>query len=93
LFEANDLPPPQGAVESGSMALLLNVVRQSDALTFQVSKTLQTREGEGLVMLSVPGLTLSREAGIVTRRGGWLSPAALYVIEELKVICAVEPEN
>jgi LysR family transcriptional regulator of gallate degradation len=93
LFEANDLPPPQGAVESGSMALLLNVVRQSDALTFQVSKTLQTREGEGLVMLSVPGLTLSREAGIVTRRGGWLSPAALYVIEELKVICAAEPEN
>jgi LysR family transcriptional regulator of gallate degradation len=93
LFVANDLPPPRGAVESGSMALLLNVLRHSDALTFMVSKTLQTREGEGLVMLNVPGLTLSREAGIVTRRGGWLSPAALHVIEELKVICAAEPEN
>jgi DNA-binding transcriptional LysR family regulator len=93
LFEANDLPPPQGAIESGSMALLLNVVRNSDALTFQVSKTLDTREGEGLIMLSVPGLTLSREAGIVTRKGGWLSPAALHVIEELKIICAAEPEN
>jgi LysR family transcriptional regulator of gallate degradation len=93
LFVANDLPPPIGAVESGSMALLLNVLRHSDALTFMVSKTLQTREGEGLVMLKVPGLTLSREAGIMTRRGGWLSPAALHVIEILQVICAAEPEN
>ena len=93
LFVANDLPPPKGAVESGSLTLLLNVVRHSDALTFMVSKTLQAREGEGLMRLKVPGLTLSREAGIVTRRGGWLSPAALHVIEMLKVICAAEPEN
>ena len=49
--------------------------------------------GEGLVMLKVPGLAVSREAGIITRSGGWLSPAALHVIEELKVICAAEPEN
>ena len=82
-----------GTIESGSLALLLNVVRQSDALTYMVSKTLATREGEGLVMLNVPGLTLSREAGIITRRGGWLSPAALHVIEELKIVCAAEPEN
>lgn len=93
LFVARDLPPPKGAVESGSMALLLNVLRHSDALTFMVSKTLLAREGEGLVMLKVPDLTLSREAGIVTRRDGWLSPAALHIIEELKLICAEEPEN
>jgi DNA-binding transcriptional LysR family regulator len=93
LFVANDLPAPKGAVESGSLALLLNVVRQSDALTFMVSKTLQTREGEGLIMLNVPDLTLSREAGIIVRRGGWLSPAAVHVVETLKEICAEEPEN
>jgi len=93
LFVANDLPAPKGAVESGSQALLLNVVRQSDALTFIVSKTLQTREGEGLILLDVPELTLSREAGIVTRRGGWLSPAALHIVDALKEICAKEPEN
>jgi DNA-binding transcriptional LysR family regulator len=93
LFVANDLPQPNGVVESGSMALLLNVVRQSDALTFVVSKTLQTRDGEGLVMLKVPALTLSREAGIMTRHGGWLSPGVSHVIEELKIICAAEPEN
>jgi DNA-binding transcriptional LysR family regulator len=93
LFIANDLPLPKATVESGSLGLLLNVLRQSDALTYMVSKTLLTREGEGLVMLNVPGLTLSREAGIITRRGGWLPPAALHVIEELKIVCAAEPEN
>ena len=75
------------------MGLLLNVLRQSDALTYMVSKTLLTREGEGLIMLNVPGLMLSREAGIITRRGGWLPPAALQVIEELRIVCAAEPEN
>ncbi len=93
LFVANDLPPPKTPVESGSMGLLLNVLKQSDALTYMVSKTLLTPEGEGLVMLSVPGLMLSREAGIITRRGGWLPPAALHVIEELRIVCAAEPEN
>jgi LysR family transcriptional regulator of gallate degradation len=93
LFIANDLPPPKGAIESGSQALLLNVLKHSDAFTFTVSKTLQTPEGQGLVMLDVPGLTLSRDAGIIARRGGWLSPAAMHVIEALKIICADEPEN
>jgi DNA-binding transcriptional LysR family regulator len=93
LFTANDLPPPKATVESGSLGLLLNVLKQSDALTYMVSKTLLTPEGEGLVMLTVPGLMLSREAGIITRRGGWLPPAALHVIEELKTVCAAEPEN
>ena len=54
LFVANDLPPPLGTIESGSLTLLLNVVRQSDALTYMVSKTLATRDGKGLVMLNVP---------------------------------------
>ena len=93
LFVANDLPSPKGTIESGSLALLLNVVRQSDALTYMVSKTLATPDGEGLVMLNVPGFTLSREAGIVTRRGGWLSPAAQHIIDELKIVCAAEPQN
>jgi DNA-binding transcriptional LysR family regulator len=93
IFTANDLPLPKATVESGSLGLLLNVLRQSDALTYMVSKTLLTREGEGLLMLNVPSLTLSREAGIITRRGSWLPPAALHVIEELRIVCAAEPEN
>ena len=93
LFVAHDLPAPKGVVESGSQALLLNVLKHSDTLAFMASKTLLTPEGEGLVMLNVPALTLSRDAGIMTRRDGWLSPAALQVIGELKEICAADPAN
>lgn len=89
-FVASDLPPPKSVLESASVALQLNVLRQSDALASTVSKTLDTPEGKGLVMLNVPGLALSRDAGVITRKGGWLSPAASHVIGELKAVCATE---
>ena len=65
----------------------------SSSLTFTVSKTVEVEEGAGLVMLNVPHLKVRREAGIVTRRGGWLSPAAARVIDHLAAICAADPQN
>ena len=93
LFVAHDLPPPTSSLETGSLAFLINVLLHSDALTFTVSKTMSTREGKDLIMLDAPDLTVRREAGIVIRRGGWLSPAAQHVADQLKAICATEPEN
>ncbi|MBR0839965.1 LysR family transcriptional regulator [Bradyrhizobium liaoningense] len=90
LFVANDLPPPSSVLESGSVALQLNVLRQSDALATTVSKTLQTPEGDGLVMLNVPELALTRDAGIITRKDGWVSPAAAGIIDALRAVCAAE---
>lgn len=93
LFAARNLAPPQNVVETNSHAFLLNLLRHSDALTFTASKTVDIEEGAGLVMLKVPPLTVRREAGIVTRRGGWLSPAAAHVIDNLAAICAAHPQN
>jgi DNA-binding transcriptional LysR family regulator len=93
LFLAQNLPPPRSAIETGSVAFLINTLRHSDALTFTTSKTLATREGADLAMLDVPQLRVTRQAGIVTRTGGWLPPAALLIIDALKAICAAEPEN
>ena len=90
LFVANDLPPPRSVLESGSVALQLNVLRHSDALATTVSKTLDSAGGKGLVMLNVPALALTRDAGVITRKGGWVSPAAGSIIDELKAICAAE---
>jgi LysR family transcriptional regulator of gallate degradation len=93
LFAAHDLAPPHDIVETNSHAFLLNLLRHSNALTFTVSKTVEVEEGAGLVMLNVPHLKVRREAGIVTRRGAWLSPAAARVIDHLAAICAADPQN
>ena len=93
LFVIAGLPPPEPIVETESMTFLLQMLRHTDALTFTVSTSLRSPEGEGLVMLEVPRLALTREAGVITRRNGWLSPAASTVIEELVAICEAEPQN
>jgi LysR family transcriptional regulator of gallate degradation len=93
LFSAQDLAPPRNVVETSSHAFLLNMIRQSNALTFTTSRTIDIEEGAGLIMLNVPKLRLRREAGIVLRRGGWLSPAAEHLIATLTVICRADPRN
>ena len=93
LFAAQDLTPPQNVVETNSHAFLLNMLRGSDALSFTASRTVDIEEGAGLVMLNVPQLRSRREAGIVLRRGGFLSPAAQHLIERLAAICRADPRN
>ncbi len=46
-----------------------------------------------LRLLTVAGLTSRREAGVVLRKDGFLSPAAEAIVDELKHICALEPTN
>ncbi|WP_159587993.1 LysR family transcriptional regulator [Chelativorans xinjiangense] len=93
LFTAMDLPSPKAVVETDSLAFLLQMARFSDALTFTVSTTLKLPEAVDLVMLKVPELDAFRSAGIVTRKDGWLSPAAEAIVEELVAICKQEPTN
>jgi LysR family transcriptional regulator of gallate degradation len=93
LFVAADLAPPEAVTESESMAFLLQTVLNSDNLTFTVATTLDMPEARELRLLNVPALTPRRDAGIVTRRDGFLSPAAQAIVEELRRICALEPTN
>ncbi|MFO1147500.1 MAG: LysR substrate-binding domain-containing protein [Alsobacter sp.] len=93
LFTSANLPAPEPAVESESLAFLLQIIRDSDALSFTVSTTLLPPEGRGLTLLDVPGLSALREAGVIRRRGAWLSPAAAAVIGELRAVCELMPRN
>ena len=56
----------------------------SDALSFTNLTTLALPEAQALTVLDVPALKPNRAAGLVTRRSGWLSPAALGIIDVLK---------
>jgi LysR family transcriptional regulator of gallate degradation len=44
-------------------------------------------------MVEVHGLSATRQAGIITRRNGWMSPAAAAIVDQLKKICAGTPQN
>ena len=93
LFIAAHLPPPETTVETESMAFLIQTVLNSDIVTLTVASTLDMPEAKNLRLLSVAGLTSRREAGVVLRKDGFLSPAAEAIVEELKRICALEPTN
>jgi LysR family transcriptional regulator of gallate degradation len=92
LFIAAGLPTPEMVVETDSKTFLLQMLRNSDSLTFTVQAPL-SEEDAGLVMLRVEGICATRETGIITRRGAWLSPTASAIISELKSICAAAPGN
>lgn len=93
LFVAAHLPPPETAVETESMAFLIQTVLNSDVITLTVAGTLDMPEAKDMRLLTVAGLTSRREAGVVMRKDGFLSPAAEAIVEELRQICALEPTN
>lgn len=93
LFVAAGLPAPDVRVETASMAFLLQALRSGDLLTLTVSTTRMAADGGDLAWLDVPEIRAARDAGILTRRGGWISPAMQAVIGELTVLCAENPRN
>ncbi len=93
LFVAADLAPPEIMVETESMAFLVQTVLNSDTITLTVASTIHMPESKGLRLVNVAGLAPRREAGVVLRKDGFLSPAAEAIVDELKRICALEPTN
>jgi LysR family transcriptional regulator of gallate degradation len=93
LFVSMDLPAPNIVVETESVAFLLRFVTEFDALTFTVSSTINLPEAKACTLLTVPALAAERSAGVITRKDGWLAPAAELVIEALKVRCAGHIRN
>lgn len=93
LFIAENAVPPKPAVETDSMAFMLALVRNSDALTYTTATTIHMPEGVGLSVLPVSKLVSERRAGVVRRKDSWLSPAAEALLGELRAICALEPAN
>jgi LysR family transcriptional regulator of gallate degradation len=86
LFVASDLPVPDIAVETESLAFMVQMVLHSDALTLMVRTNVQFVENNHVVALDVPELTAKRDAGLILRKGAWVSPGAQLVIDEVKRI-------
>jgi DNA-binding transcriptional LysR family regulator len=87
LFNDNGLAAPVPAVETDSPRVRLALPSYGDYLTFTASHNLLDLRATKLLAINVPGATWKREAGLTTRSGGFLSPAARALIAQLETVC------
>lgn len=85
--------PPQATVVSTSLTFLLTHATLTDALLYTTRSQLLSPDGSQLVEIDVPDLVTNREAGLIYRKPGLLTPAAQAVADALIAECAALPFN
>ncbi|MCP3442808.1 LysR family transcriptional regulator [Bradyrhizobium sp. CCGUVB14] len=85
VFEAHGLPPPNVQIETNSITTLPKLIADTALLSFTSTRNLHPlRLGTQLDRLMIDTTTMRRPLGFVTRRDGYLSPAAQRVVGLLK---------
>jgi DNA-binding transcriptional LysR family regulator len=85
LFRVAGLEPPDAKIESNSISFIAAVLRNSDMLSFATSQVLRSEMG-GVAPLLIPGLTMTRSAGILYRSSAGITPAMRALIEAIKTL-------
>jgi len=83
LFRVAGLEPPAAKIESDSISFIGAVLRNSDMLSFATSQVLRSEMG-GVAPLFIPGLAMTRSAGILYRSSAGVTPAMRALIEAIK---------
>jgi DNA-binding transcriptional LysR family regulator len=83
LFRVAGLEPPPARIESDSISFIAAVLRSSNMLSFATLQVLRS-EMDGVVPIPIPGLTMTRSAGILFRSGAGMAPATRAFIEAIK---------
>ena len=83
LFRVAGLEPPTATIESDSISFIAAVLRGSDMLSFATSQILHN-EMHDIEPLPIPGLTMTRSAGILLRSSAGITPATQALIESTK---------
>lgn len=81
------LRPPDPAIETSSVAFMLEVVRATRLLSFATSSILGAERIEGIAFLDVPDLTWERRAGIMVRAGEAPAPLVVGMIDAMREAC------
>ena len=85
VFEAHGLPSPAVQIETNSITTLPKLIADTALLSFTSTRNLHPlRLGSQLDRLLIDTTTMRRPLGFVTRRDGYLSPAAQRVVGLLK---------
>lgn len=83
-FTSNGLERPHVQIEAGSIPLLPRMIARTDLLSFVSRYTLALHEGRALREIPLPTTTLRRSLGATWRRDGYLSPAAMHILDLLR---------
>jgi DNA-binding transcriptional LysR family regulator len=83
LFRVAGLEPPSAQIEAESISFIGAVLRNSDMLSFATSQVMRN-EMDGVAPLVIPGLTMTRSAGILYRSSAGITPAMRALIEAIK---------
>jgi DNA-binding transcriptional LysR family regulator len=83
-FASHGLALPHVQIEAGSIPLLPRMIEQTDLLSFVSRFTLASYRGRALREVKLPETTLRRTLGAVCRREGYLSPAAMRIMDLLR---------
>jgi DNA-binding transcriptional LysR family regulator len=83
LFRVAGLEPPTAKIESDSISFIAAALRHSDMLSFATSQILRGERG-GLAPLAIPGLSMTRSAGILFRSSAGITPASQALIDAAK---------
>ena len=78
------LTPPRANVVSTSLTFLLTHAAQTDTLIYTTRSQLLSPEGSRLIEIDVPDLVTNRQAGLIYRKPGLLTPAARAVADRLR---------
>ena len=90
---AAGLPQPARVTESDSLAFILSMVAASDCLTYTGNAALWVPTFASLVPLDIPGIKVTRSAGIITRNRSLPSSATEFVMSMLRDYCRRNPVN
>lgn len=92
LFRVSGLDPPIPIVETDSLPFITAVLRESDMLSFATSRLLGD-DMAGLSALTCPAMTVTRTAGIITRRAAASSPLVKRFVDAVTAAAAAIGEN
>jgi DNA-binding transcriptional LysR family regulator len=88
IFRAHGLPPPEPVIETDIVSLKLELMRDSEYLSFHAAAHLREVDPGRFRPLDVPGATWRRVAGIITQRRSEPNPAASVLIGIIETTCA-----
>lgn len=88
LLDLLDAPPIEPVIEVDDVLSLLDIVADSDLLTFGIFPGQNSADARRFARIDCPELTARRQTGAVFRRGVTVPPLCFALVDELRAVTA-----